>query len=441
MFAMKKSCLIYGLVIAALLACGQKASAQAIVEDEPVYGKIVKEIRLIGLKYTKEYIVIRALASRVGEPYLVKNAREDYLRLDRLGIFSYTDITPALEGEEVILEIEVKETFPYLPSVKFQITDENGVSMGLGFTISNFRKRGEFLSSGFLAGGVTNFDMKYDNPWITGNHLSTRFEYSHLERKNKLDDFNEKTDEFGLRVGSFLGNYGRIGGRYSFIYLKSDRDGITLSPDRRDNISTLAFFIGYDSRNLWSNPSRGWWNEIEFSKTGGFMGGDGDYETLILDIRRFIPTGDHQSIGLFSLTTIQFGVVGKTIPVHQNFHLGGSNTIRGWSLDSRRGKNQFINTVEYRFNFLEPRDFTLPLGINYSMGLQVALVGDLGVAWYQSRQFATDNFIAGGGFGFRLLVPVAGMLRFDLVWGETGRGVRFHVGSREKAAKQRDRVR
>jgi outer membrane protein insertion porin family len=438
---MKKSSLIYCFVIGLLLACGERASSQAIVEDDPAYGKIVKEIRIIGLRFTKEYIIIRALASQVGKPYIIKNAREDYLRLDRLGIFSYTRITPIVEDDEVILEIEVKETFPYLPSFKFQITDENGVSVGLGFTISNFRKRGEFLSAGFLVGGVTNFEVKYDNPWITWNHLSTRVEYYHRERHNKLDDFDEKTDELWLRAGSFIGEYGRIGGRYSFIYLISDRDGVTLSPDNRDNISTLAFFIGYDSRNLWSNPTRGWWNEIEFSKTGGFMGGDGDYETLILDFRRFIPTWNRQSIGLFSLATIQFGIMDKTIPLHQDFHLGGSNSIRGWSLDSRRGKNQFINTLEYRFNILEPKDFTLPLGINYSMGLQVAIIGDFGIAWDKSRQFAMENFIGGYGLGFRVLVPVAGMLRFDLVWGEAGKGVRFHVGGREKAVRQRERVR
>ena len=51
------------------------------------------------------------------------------------------------------------------------------------------------------------------------------------------------------------------------------------------------------------------------------------------------------------------------------------------------------------------------------------------------------NFIGGYGFGIRAIIPFVNMVRFDLVWGESGVGVSVNVGIMEKAEMQRRRVR
>ena len=79
---------------------------------ESLYGKTLKEIRISELRYTQREIIIRELASRLGEPYLKENAEKDGKRLDQLGIFSDITIEAIEEEDEVVLVIEVKETFP-----------------------------------------------------------------------------------------------------------------------------------------------------------------------------------------------------------------------------------------------------------------------------------------------------------------------------------------
>jgi outer membrane translocation and assembly module TamA len=74
------------------------------------------------------------------------------------------------------------------------------------------------------------------------------------------------------------------------------------------------------------------------------------------------------------------------------------------------------------------------------MGLQLAAFGDAGTAWSNSEEFG-QNWIAGGGLGLRLLMPAILMIRADVAYGEEGAGVRFMVGTREKAVAQRQRVR
>jgi len=43
----------------------------------------------------------------------------------------------------------------------------------------------------------------------------------------------------------------------------------------------------------------------------------------------------------------------------ENFGIGGTNTIRGWDFAARKGKNQMLNTIEYRYTLLEPRGWDL----------------------------------------------------------------------------------
>ncbi|MFQ5825574.1 MAG: BamA/TamA family outer membrane protein, partial [bacterium] len=144
---------------------------------------------------------------------------------------------------------------------------------------------------------------------------------------------------------------------------------------------------------------------------------------------------------LFSLTTLRIGDVGTDIPLHQDFHIGGTNSVRGWDISSERsGRNQWIGSAEYRVTIMQPKVLSA-LGLTVDIGLQVALFGDLGIAWNNSDQFDADNFIGGYGFGLRFLVPFVNMFRFDFGFGEPGEGFRIHIGAFEKPVAQRFRVR
>jgi outer membrane protein assembly factor BamA len=179
--------------------------------------------------------------------------------------------------------------------------------------------------------------------------------------------------------------------------------------------------------------TRGWWNEVDVSKSGG----DADFWTFNFDVRRFQPLAHRHTLAFFSLTTLQTGAVGMEISADLGFQLGGTNSIRGWGLDSTRGKNQFINTIEYRYDLMVPRPLSV-FGISFYLGLQLALFGDLGIAWEDSQG---TRWLDGYGFGLRILVPFVDMIRLDFAFGEPGQGLRSQIGLQEKAVKQRRRVR
>ena len=60
--------------------------------------------------------------------------------------------------------------------------------------------------------------------------------------------------------------------------------------------------------------------------------------------------------------------------------------MRGWDIDSRRGKNQSIAVMEYGFMVLERKIVRIGK-IQMDMGIQLAAFGDVGTAWNESQGF------------------------------------------------------
>ena len=414
-------------------------AARSVSATDELEGKLVTEIRIHGIKYTKEYVVTREIASRVGEPFKRENVDLDKERLDRTRIFSSIDVKALSEDDGVVIDITVTETFPYLPIISMQVNDENGVSLGPGFRSINFLGRGIELGGSVQFGGAQNAEAYIRNPWIAGNHVSYEVNYFRRDRTNQLDNFEELANELDGRFGSWIGQTGRIGAMAGASSFGSDEDGITIDPDNTDTIPYLGFYLGYDNRDLWTNPSFGWWTELDTS-WNDVVNTDADYWTTNVDVRRYHTFARKHTTALFTLATFQSGVVGTDVPIHQDFHLGGTNTVRGWSLNSRIGKNQNINMAEYRYHLLEPLAVGFK-GFNVYVGLQVAGFVDYGLAWDESQEFATNNFITGYGVGLRLLVPFVDQVRLDFAWGEPGQGMTFHFGIFPKAEMQRARVR
>jgi outer membrane protein assembly factor BamA len=225
--------------------------------------------------------------------------------------------------------------------------------------------------------------------------------------------------------------------------MRSDVDGKTLSPDNEDSLLRLGASLGWDTRDSWTHPRRGWLNEIEVLKTGGFLGGDGDFWTLTADLRRWQRTAAHQTLLVSGLVSYQTGMAGVDIPVYLDYRMGGANSIRGYSVEDlgKRlyGKSQLIGTVEYSFILMPMRPFKV-FRWSLRLGLEAALFTDAGIAWSLPEDLRMNRARAGGGAGLRLLIPGAEMLRFDVGWSPEG-GFQFHFAGRAKAERQRWRIR
>ena len=434
------TCLYLAAVAACVLAClASPAAGNAAGEGAGEYeGRIIDEIRITGARHTKHYIITRELESRVGEPLSARNIKLDRESLDALGVFSVIRIHPLEEDGRLVLAIDVTETFRYLPTVSLKIDDENGISIGGGFKATNLFGRAMFFSGTALFGGATTIVVWLKDNWVVGDHVGYDFKYFHRDRRNELYHFYEVADEIYLVIVGRLGRRGRLGFQTSFVSLDSDTDGITLDPDNRDNIVSAGFILGYDSRDYISNPHSGWYSLVDASRVWSLDTGTAHFNGNI-DIWRYIEISGPHILAFFSLATFTSGEVGVEVAEWQQYSLGGTSSVRGWDIGKRYGKNQFINTIEYRYNIVEPRNFEF-FGVNASLGVQLAAFGDAGTVWSARERFS-DGWIAGGGVGLRLIIPYFGLARLDFGWGDSRSGLTVHLGALEKAEKARLRVR
>lgn len=425
-------------IAAAALLCLLR-TGPALAAD-PAEGLRVKEIRIHGLRYTREALVRDQLTSRVGAPYRAETVARDRERLDRLAVFSDIRIEPETDGGEVVIHVRLAETSRWVPFPAFSVVEENGVSVGAGVKTSGIRGRAISASLDARFGGQQELEFILDSPWGLRDKTWFGGEIHARSRTNELDHFPEKALEGEVRGGLQFGPSLRLGGRFEFLTVRAGSAEATLSDKRTESTPGLGLVAAYDTRDLWSDTHRGWQNALTFTRYGGFLGGPGDFNKTVVDVRRYQPLAKKHTLALFSFSTFQSGEVGVDIPIYRDFHLGGTNSIRGWSdLSSRVGKNQLINTFEYRYDLVKPKPFRI-FGANLYAGLKLAVFGDIGTAWNTRGQFSR-NFIGGGGVGLRLMVPFIQMIRVDLAFGQSGQGLTPHFGIREKAFYHPRRVR
>jgi len=410
-------------------------------DDGLTFGKPIKEIRLEGNEDTRDGIVIVTMASKEGEVYTRETAKLDRKWLFQLGVFTSVHFSTIEEADSLVLVVEMTEVNKYIPAPIVKVTDENGVSVGALGSSANVLGTAAKASAWFTVGGATNIGFRFKDPWIPGRSwwAGYQLDYLHSERRNTLYDFDETADDIFFQLRRNITNDVRWGTQVFYLTVKSDSTDITLSPDNRDHIPGLGAFLAYDGRNLPVYPTKGWWADLNVRKYG--LGGvETDYWQVNLDVRRYIELGSrNNSLALYSLATFSSGEVGTDIPVYMQFNLGGANSVRGWDLGSREGKNQFINTLEYWHVLMRHKRWKAWF-FKWAMGLQLGVFGDAATAWSGSDQF-NGNWIGGGGIGLRILLPQSVMFRFDVAMGESGVGVGFFISGREKAVAQKDRVR
>jgi len=407
-------------------------------------GRQVSAIGLTGHRATKEYVIRREIRTRSGQPLVIETLREDVQRLENLSIFAEVKLAATAEGDSAVsIGLAFREMPSVIPVVGYLYTEENGFSVGPGISSLNLGGKAVSLSGRAYFGSADQYWVRGTWPWITGNHVSLDLYAARLMRQDVRNDFSERSDELTAKVGSYVGDRGRLIAKASFLQMKSDVAGITLASDNQDQLHGLWVSAGWDSRDSFRAPRRGWQNELELGKTGGFLGGDGDFGSLNLDLRHWLSAGRDQRLLLSGLLSLQDGTIGADFPSYLRYYIGGVNSVRGYGVEGpsegQAGRNQLIGTVEHSFTLFPVRRFDV-LKWSFGIGLEAAVFGDAGQSWNEQAELALDRTRWGVGFGLHLLVPGAEMVRLELGWNGTDQ-VRFHFAAGSKPAAQRSRVR
>ncbi len=413
-------------------------------------GKIAA-IKVRGNEETKEYVVLREIATKPGEIFNREKVNADLRRVYNLNYFEELNIkfepAPTADGgasgrasEEVILVIDVKEKqtgsinlgagystrdgILGMFSVKKDNVFGSGQQVGLDLSVSQQLR---------IAG-----ELNYYNPWFDENRTGLGGSLYVRRFNNFLADFREDRIGTSLNMSKPLfgdpltspwrGTLGiraeRIqtfenlwtGGNpkpaYAPVFPETAGKPITVDPGGTDYITGGSVGTTFDTRDIIMNPTEGWFNQFTFEPA--LVNGNMPLLRGTATMNHFIPM-PALPWAPTEKTTIAIGtraglIGGRIVPAYERFFSTGPYLVRGWpefvglntpvvqkyGINYFQGSNAFVGSLEYRFPI-----FNIVSGVFF---------GDTGIFWDQALDPSLLH--SGYGAGLRLNTPL-GPIRLD----------------------------
>jgi outer membrane protein insertion porin family len=350
-----------------------------------VEGKIRRFV-FVGSKKTNISRVARFLDLKVGRPYHLPTSQTDRARLARLGAFADVQIAPVVsddaeDGElgTVDVKVTLKDTQTGNISATVGYGDFTGFTGFVSLTENNLFgsldqaqlnwQRWSFLTLDALGNFVQQparqaFSLSLQHP--VGNKNSPGFDVSVYDQNTLfLPTFSSNVETLrnyeqrkggNVRIGRRIGqNDFWLGYRYDDVSMLAAPSNLGASPAELASsvgtISAVKFQVGGDSRDNATNPQSGrnWRLSTEHASTG--LGGTTAFSKSELDFRmyqRLSRKSHSQKLGLTLASRTMVGATTGTVPLTEQFYLGGFDLMRGYDLYSLRGTSMFLQTAELR---------------------------------------------------------------------------------------------
>jgi len=178
--------------------------------------------------------------------------------------------------------------------------------------------------------------------------------------------------------------------------------------------STASLRFIRNTRNHYLTPTSGSYTILSTEFCGGWLGGEVHYQRYVWDTRWYHGIWKDLAV----MNRFRFGYVApydtNEVPLYAKFIPGGVGDwgLRGYPDRSIGEKSGYytvggnialVATVELRY-YIAKKGFVLAFF-------------DVGNAWSSVKEFRLDDLYRGAGVGFRVEIPMMGILGFDFGYG------------------------
>ncbi len=412
-------------------------------------GSRIASIEFEGLHQTRPSVVAKALENRKDSAFSCAAWERESNRLRDLDIFAKVALTAKTSGDSVQLTYRFRELPPLVPLASITETEQDGFSIGPSVAALNVLGTATRVDAVARFGGTTEYQAEVSGRQFFGHPAEFDAAWIHVDSYNAFDSAHEnshrfKTEDFWPLLGSR--RFGVIGyAEYFLIQLHPDsttyrgaRMPLTLRPGG-DGVPRLGGGFRLDTRDRAFLPRSGFFAETRFTQNGGALGGPANFWEELIDMRAYLPLSERQGLTANTLYQYRYGILGQNLGFYDIFHVGGANTLRGYSENAFQGQNECLLNAEYRFDALEEKIQPLgPWSVNYGVQL---VAGVDGASLWDGKSTIPGGFHPALYGGIHLLIP--GMERVRLEIGS--RTARFDLqvdfGLFEKTTIQRYRTR
>ncbi len=371
----------------------------------------IREIRIEGLENCARFLVERELEFDVGDLFLAEAAGRGVNRLMRTGYFRHVrlDANPAAEGG-IDVVVSVRERSTSLMRFAASVDNERYTQLGVELAQENLFGQGTHVGLRFSGGlrdrslvGDLRSNRIYGTYWTFGLNAYGRLRNVNVFerwveqptgtiRRNILGEYREMRigakARFGRqveRVGLFTieGRYERQGTRE--LSVKAD-DG------RWRDVGTLKFGARFDTQDKVPFATSGTVVDLSYETAQAFFGADESFVKLHMEADLFSSFSKRHLIH----PRFRLGFADATLPLIEQFALGGQRSMYGLREDELRGRQVFLTSLEYRY--------LMPVKIYFDTYLSLRY--DLGATWLRPSEIRLNDLEHGVGFGVGFDTPL-----------------------------------
>jgi NTE family protein len=359
---------------------------------------------------TSKTVIDREFSIKPGEVLNYSEVENGLMRLRATGIFDDVALTIDQSSTETILNLDVNEKISNLLKVGFLVDNTNNAQFGIDIRDINLLYTGTELGL-FLFGGTSNraYILEHISYRILDTYLT--YKLSAYYKFNDINVYSQTTSATGntfssnylgkyrqifyggaLSVGAHLGKFGKLifTGKYQYDEIKN-KEGNVIAP-YETKIVALRISGIVDDQNKYPYPEDGLYFNGFYETAQSFLGGDAGYLVVGADLRYYLKLNVRNVIS----PRIQIGFGDKTLPLSEQFTLGGLYSFLGAHENEFRGRQVFLTSLMYQYK--------LPFKIFFDTYTWFRY--DVGSTWAEQEQIRFKDLRHGIGGAISFDTPI-----------------------------------
>jgi len=374
--------------------------------DEGIISQIIVE----GNEITNENVIIREFPVKAGDYFLYQEIAEGLINLRSTNLFEDLILTVEKEDKRNIVKLTVQERTAgllrlgfrvdneYNAQFSFDIRDENlfGTATELGFLFyGGARNRGYILEHRANRVFDTYFTYKLDAFYQFEDVYTYTNQPTTSERRfSRIRNGEYRQINYGVSasVGTQVEKFGNLifKGKYQFDEIKN----LVNSPvaSYKTKIVSLKISTTIDSQDRYPYPKTGVYFTGSYETASSLLGGEIGFTNIGFDYKSYFTINDVHTLS----PRVMMGFGDKTLPLSQQYSLGGQNSFFGMRENEFRGRQIFLSSMEYIVQ--------LPFDIFFDTYIKVRY--DLGSTWEEQEQIRFKDLRHGIGGSLSFDTPI-----------------------------------
>ncbi len=327
-----------------------------------------------------------------------------------------------IDGKDYLV-VKVREKVSSLLRFGFRVDNEYKAQMSLDLRDENIFGTGSELGLLLFAGtrnGSYILEHKANrvfDSYLTYNvnaYYNFRDIYSYKDDPEISDtrfsrsvngEYRQKNYGLSVSVGTQVEKFGNLifNGKYEVDEVRNLSE--TPASTYKIKLATFKVSSTIDTQDKYPFPNKGLYFSAFYETGQTIFGGDIGFQKIGFSYKNYITVGKHNTFS----PRIELGFGDKTLPLSQQYALGGQDNFFGMHDYEYRGRQLLLASFEYRY--------LLPVNIFFTTYLKIRY--DLGSTWEFPEQIRFKDLRHGLGAGLAFDTPI-GPAEFSL-----GRSFKF----------------